>query len=82
MEKTKKQTVLILSGLPSSGKSTFSKELIKSEPNKEEAVKKLLNLIDQNFIGKEELIREIEKNSPNGYWENGHYHNDKGIIIY
>jgi len=38
--KTKKQTVLILSGLPSSGKSTFSCELMKSEPNKWKRINK------------------------------------------
>ena len=41
-----------------------------------------VDFIDQNFIGKEEVISIVEKNNPNGYWENGHYHNDKGIIIY
>ena len=35
-----KQTVLILSGLPSSGKSTFSKELMKNEPNKWKRINK------------------------------------------
>ena len=35
-----KQTVLVLSGLPASGKSTFAKELIKSEPNKWKRINK------------------------------------------